>query len=396
MRVQLVDPPAYTPPYDHALAAALARAGAQVELVTSRFAYGDVPAADGYIVSERFYRSAVGAPASRLRRASKLAAHVPDMLVWRHDAQRHADVVHLQWLTVPWLDGWLLPDRPLVLTAHDLLPREPRPGQVAAQRRLLARMDAVVVHSRYGAAQLVDRAGVPAEKVTVIPHGAFDRLARIPPAPLPEDLAAVTGPVVLFFGLLRPYKGVDVLLEAWRGVRGGQRADGVRGGGGAERADGVRGGGGAERVGGPELWIVGRPRMDIAPLRAAAGPGVRFVPRFVPDAELAALFRRADIVVLPYARTERFDQSGVLATALAFGTPAVVTDIGGFGEVAAAGAARLVAPGDPAALGAALSELVADPRARAALAAGARAAAAGPYSWDTAARETLALYRRLV
>ena len=49
--------------------------------------------------------------------------------------------------------------------------------------------------------------------------------------------------------------------------------------------------------------------------------------------------------MLPYSRTERFDPSGVLATALAFGKPTVVSDVGGFGEVAAAGAARLVPPG---------------------------------------------------
>ncbi|MEO8966242.1 MAG: glycosyltransferase family 4 protein [Solirubrobacteraceae bacterium] len=366
MRVHVTDPPAYTPPYDRALCAALARAGAEVELVTSRFAYGDVPAADGYAVSERFYRRAVGAPASRLRRMTKLAAHVPEMVAYRRAATRQADVVHFQWLTLPWLDGALLPDRPLVLTAHDLLPREPRPGQVSAQRRLLARMDALVVHSRYGRERLVAQAGVAPEKVTVIPHGAFTDLAALEPAPLAPELAAVPGPVVLFFGLLRPYKGLDTLLRAWR------------------------------RVTGAELWIAGRPRMDIAPLRRLAGPGVRFIPRFVPDAELAALFRRADVVVLPYARTERFDQSGVLATALAFGRPTVVTDIGGFGEVAAAGAARLVAPGDPVALGDALAELIGDGVAREALAAAARGAAAGPFSWDEAARQTLALYARLV
>ena len=60
MRVDVVDPSAYTPPYDHALCAALARAGADVRLVTSRFAYGAVPRAEGYAVDERFYR---GAPA---------------------------------------------------------------------------------------------------------------------------------------------------------------------------------------------------------------------------------------------------------------------------------------------------------------------------------------------
>jgi hypothetical protein len=54
MRVQIVDPPAYTPPYDRSLCAALARAGAEVELVTSRFAHGPVPVAEGYRVSESF------------------------------------------------------------------------------------------------------------------------------------------------------------------------------------------------------------------------------------------------------------------------------------------------------------------------------------------------------
>jgi glycosyltransferase involved in cell wall biosynthesis len=347
MRVSLVDPSAFTPPYDHALAAALARAGARVELVTSRFAYGEVPVADGYVRRELFYRRMVGAPGSVLRRAAKLAVHVPDMLRYRRLA-RSADVVHLQWVDVPWLDVALLPDRPLVLTAHDLLPREPRPGQVGAQRRLMDRVDALVVHSAYGREQLVGRFGVPAAKVHVIHHGAFDHVAAVAPGPLPAELDATGGPVVLFFGLLRPYKGIETLLRAWQGI------------------DGAR------------LWIAGRAMMDLAPLRALAGPGVELVPRFVSDAEAAALFDRADVVVLPYARTERFDQSGVLATALAFGKPIVVTDVGGFSEVAAAGAARRVAPDDPPALRAALAELVSDPGARERLAAGARAAARGP------------------
>ncbi len=145
MRVDVVDPSAYTPPYDHALCAALARAGADVSLVTSSFAYGAVPVADGYRVDEHFYRRAVGAPGSRLRRASKAVEHVPDMLAYRPSA----DVVHFQWLAMQWLDGRLLPrGRPLVLTAHDLLPREPRPRQAHAQRRLYDRVDALVVHSR--------------------------------------------------------------------------------------------------------------------------------------------------------------------------------------------------------------------------------------------------------
>jgi glycosyltransferase involved in cell wall biosynthesis len=361
MRVQIVDPSAFTAPYDHALSAALARAGASVQLITSRFAYGEVPRPDGYQRQELFYRHSIGAPGSRRRRLTKLAEHVPDMLRWRRLAAS-ADVVHVQWLTAPVIDVRLLPDRPLVFTAHDLLPREPRPGQVGAQRRLFERADAVVAHSEYGRRQLVQRLGVPAAKVHVIHHGAFDHVAASPVAALPPEVAGPAGPVVLCFGLLRPYKGLETLLRAWAGIDGAQ------------------------------LWIAGRPMMDLAPLRALAGPSVRFVPRFVLDGELAALFERADIVVLPYARTERFDQSGVLATALAFGKAVVLSDVGGFSEVAAIGAARLVPAQDPAALRAAVAELVSDPVGRERLGAAALAAARGPYSWDAAARATLAVY----
>jgi glycosyltransferase involved in cell wall biosynthesis len=366
MRVHVVDPSAFTPAYDHALCAALARVGAEVELITSRFAYGSVPPAHTYAVREHFYAHVRGAPGSRLRRASKLIEHAPDMLRYRRTA-RSADVTHFQWLTLQWLDARLLPRRPIVLTAHDLLPREPRLGQTRAQRRLYGAVDAIVVHSQYGRGALVHGLGVDSAKVHVVHHGAFEHLTHQPiESRLPDQLTGVSGPVVLFFGLLRPYKGLRTLLEAWRGVRGA------------------------------ELWIVGRPRMPLEPLRALASPGVRFVPTFVTDAQLSACFRRADIVVLPYSRTERFDQSGVLATALAFAKPAVLTSVGGFPEVAAIGAAQLVAPDDPDALRQALSELITDADARARLSAAARAAAAGPYSWDDAAQRTLAVYRSVL
>ena len=370
-RVALVDPPAFTPPYDHALATALAHEGADVTLFTSPFAAGDVPAPDGYRVRELFYRRTVGAAGSRTRRLAKLAGHVPGMLALRR-ATADADVVHFQWVDLPWVDASLLPDRPIVLTAHDLLPREPRPGQAQAQRRLMTRADAVIVHSAYGRDQLVRRLGVPAEKVTVIRHGAFDHVAAGARAPLPpeltrDDAAADGAPVVLFAGLLRPYKGLDTLLDAWRQVAGGR------------------------------LWIAGRPMMDLAGLRARADDRVSWVTRYLSDGELATLMERADIVVLPYARTERFDQSGVLASALAFGTPAVVSDVGGFSEIAATGAARLVAAGDPGALARALTELIGDGSARAAMAVAARQAAApgGAFSWQVSARQTLELYERL-
>jgi glycosyltransferase involved in cell wall biosynthesis len=300
--------------------------------------------------------------------ATKLLEHVPNMVAYRRHALA-AEVVHFQWLSVQAVDRRLLPRRPVILTAHDLLPREPRPLQVHAQRRLYGSVDAVVAHSEFGRRQLVEQLGIAAEKVRVIHHGAFHYLAAMPAGALPAELDAPNSePVVLFFGLLRPYKGIDVLLDAWRRLGDAQA----------------------------ELWIVGRPRMPVDGVLGAAPPSVKWVTRFVSDPELVACFRRADVVVLPYLRTDRFDFSGVLATALAFAKPAVLSDVGGFDEVAEAGAARVVPPEDAAALADALGNLLADREQRDRLSAGARAAAEGPYSWDAAAQQTLALYREVV
>src|SRR5688500_9281470 len=313
VRVHLIDPSGDVLPYDHALAAALARRGLDVELVTSRFVHGPAPAPAGYGVTESFYRLAtrLGNRAPRRRRAVKLAEHVPDMLRYRRRAEA-ADVRHFQWLPLERIDAYLLPAaRPRVLTMHNVIRRE------AVDQRLASRMDAVIVHTRQGAELLGG-----GERVHMIPHGAFEHLThqRVE-EPLPRELAAVEGPVVLCFGVIRPYKGADLLVEAFRQVEGA------------------------------ELWLVGRPlEVSMERLRRLAPPGrVRFVERYVSDAELPAYFRRADLLVLPHRNV---DMSGVLFAGLAFGKAMLLTDVGGFREVVEDhGAGRLVPPGDARALG---------------------------------------------
>ena len=121
MRVVIADPPAFTPPTTTRSRPRSPR-GADVELVTSRFRFGEAPAPDGYRRRELFYPLS-----SRLFRRSRL--RVP-LKVVEHPlglarlAAVRADVVHVQWLGLPEVDSWLLRHRaPLVLTAHDLLPR---------------------------------------------------------------------------------------------------------------------------------------------------------------------------------------------------------------------------------------------------------------------------------
>src|SRR3954451_408643 len=102
MRVSVVDPAAYTPPYDRALCAALARAGAEVELVSAPFPHGEVPPPRGYTVREDFYRFA---PKGRGRRWARLVELIPDMLA---PSPREAAVVQVMWLAVQPLDQHLL------------------------------------------------------------------------------------------------------------------------------------------------------------------------------------------------------------------------------------------------------------------------------------------------
>jgi glycosyltransferase involved in cell wall biosynthesis len=358
VRVHLIDPSGDVLPYDHALAAALARLGLDVELVTSRFVHGPPPVPHGYSVNESFYRLAtrLGKRAPRRRRALKLAEHVPDMLRYRRRAAA-ADVRHFQWLPLERIDAHLLPAaRPRVLTMHNVIRRE------ALNLRVVDRMDAVIVHTRHGAELLGDR-----ENVHVIPHGAFEQLTRqADERPLPAELAEVERPVVLYFGVVRPYKGVDVLVEAFQQV---------------EDAD---------------LWVVGRPLgVSMERLRRLAPPGrVRFVERYVSDAELPAFFRRADVVALPHRNV---DVSGVLFAGLAFGKAMVMSDTGGFRElVHEHGAGLLVPPGDSDALAAAISGLLADPAERRRLEGLAAAAASGPYSWSRIAEQTAAVYEQVL
>ena len=347
MRVVLADPPAFTPTYDHELAAALARAGAEVELVTSHFRFGDVPPANGYRRREAFYPlSSRLFRRSRLRLPLKLGEHPLGLATMR---MLPADVLHLQWL-VPELDARLLrPHAPSVFTAHDLLPRRTA-GKQNLWRSLLARFDRVVVHSERGRAVLAEL-GVDAR---VIPHPVF-------PAEIDRR---DDGRTVLSFGVIRAYKGLGDAIEAVR------------------------------RAGGARLLVAGDPLEPVEPYRAAAaGLETDWRLGYLSAAEVDRAFAESTIAVFPY-RPE-LDQSGALLRALGAGVPAVAYDVGGVAEpVARYGAGRIVPAGDVAALADAVRELLDDHAALESARAGARRAR-DELTWDASARAHLALYEEI-
>lgn len=350
MQVVLADPSAYTPPYDRALAAALAAAGVRVELVTSRFRFGTVPEAEGYVVREAFYPLSTRLDSALARRALKAIEH-PLGLV--RLARLRPDVLHLQWVDAPELDAWLLRSRaPLVFTAHDLLPRRTA-HRVGLWRRLFARFDRVVVHSETGRRRLADF-GVGADKLRVIPHPVFRGVLTR------ED----DGKTVLALGSIRPYKGLEDAIAA------------------------------VGRVEGARLLVAGDPRIPLDTARATGGDHVEWRLGWFGPAEIAEVLSQSTIAVFPY-RPE-LDQSGALLQALGAGVPAVVYDVGGLAEpVREFSAGRVVPAGDVDALAAGLRELIQDGDALDRARAGAERARA-ELTWEAAAQAHLSLYRELL
>ena len=158
--------------------------------------------------------------------AFKAAEHLADMLRLRRDARRRRRPLPVADRARPRRPPAAAAapagdDRPL----HPAAAAEPPPGR-APPAASSARMDAVVAHSEHGAAPPARRGRARPGRVRVIPHGAFDYLTRLPEEkPLPAELEGAEGPVILFFGLLRPYKGIDTLLEAFRRGRGRRALD---------------------------------------------------------------------------------------------------------------------------------------------------------------------------
>ena len=348
MRVVIADPPAFTPPYDHELASALARAGVDVELVTSRFRFGATPSADGYRRTELFYPlSSRLFRRSRLRLPLKAAEHLPGTA---RLLRRRPDVLHVQWLAAPELDARIFRPRvPAVFTAHDLLPRRTA-GRRGLWRELLRRFDRVVVHSEHGRAALAEF-GVDAR---VIPHPAF-----VSDPPRRDD-----GRTLLCLGMIRPYKGL---------------------------ADAVAT---LDRVEGARLLVAGDPLQPLNGLREAAGARAEWRLGYLPPDEIQRALSDATVALFPY-RPE-LDQSGALLQALGAGVPAVAYDVGGIAEpVRRFAAGRVVPPGDLDAFAAAVQELIGDAEALAAARAGARRARE-ELTWDAAARSHVALYEELL
>ncbi len=370
MQIAIVDPLGYSTPYNDRLASELGGRGHDVHLLTSPFLLEGRPPPKGYMREELFIplSSKVfrGAPRARVRRLVKGAEYLPSVVrLLRRIDQLAPDVVHVMWLARPELDVYWLRriarKRPFVFTAHNAMPRRTR--AYGAWHEALTLAARVVVTSNQAVERLVDF-GIDRGKFVRIPHPAFD-------SPGSLDVEPPAGSTLLFFGLIRRYKGLDVLVSALPEIR--------------------------RRVPDARLVVAGDPLEPIAPvLRLASSLGVSnaidWRLGFIPEAEIAPLIASSAALVLPY---REIDSSGVLALAFGHGRPAVVSDLGAVGDaVREFGAGRAVTPEDPAALADGCAALLSDPEElRRAFEGALRARAA--LTWEEAAKAHEALYEEL-
>ena len=265
-------------------------------------------------------------------------------------------MLHVQWLGLPRYDlRWLEAakrERPVVFTAHDVLPRRTA-DKLDLWRRVFATVDRVVVHGA-GAVDQLAALGVDRAKIVRIPHPVFTPSRTIAPA---------QGSTLLFFGLIRRSKGLDLLIRALPAI--------------------------AEQVPGVRLVVAGDPIEPAAPFKDLArelgvDDRVDWRLRFLPDDDVASVMEEAAVVVLPYRQIE---SSGVLAMALGHGRPVVVTDVGSLGEtVREHGAGAVVPSEDPQALAEACIVQLRHPAPP----------ASDPFTWERAAEAHERLYAEVV
>ncbi len=314
LRVLLVDPSLFTAPYDAALTHGLLAADVQPMWATRPTRAKDRQELPPEHTDPFFYRHVDEArwiPA-RLKSAAKGLAHFTGLmtLLWRVYRSK-PDVVHFQWIVVPPLDAlamavirrWC----PLVLTVHDTVPFN---GQkMTALQRLghdgpTRQAHRLVVHTRSGRQALIDR-GIEAGKIAVIPHGALALAVPLPATPAPRDPRWT----FVMFGEIKPYKGLDVLVEALALLPAAIRQD-------------------------LRIVLAGRPRMDIEPVLArikALGLDPQFDLRLrrQTEEEMASLFDAADCFLFPYLQ---IDASGVYFLVKSLGKWLIASRIGIFAE----------------------------------------------------------------
>jgi glycosyltransferase involved in cell wall biosynthesis len=388
VQVIMFDPGNYTPHYVESLCTALTVLEAQVELITSPPLFEEVERNCSFATQELFFPSVRGARRQFLRRHARLrqalkAFSYPLGLwrTWKALKGRPPGVLHVQWALVPALDAVLL--RKLrargwrvVYTAHDVITDLSRPRSRRPWRRMFVQTDAVVVHSARMAQVLREHGGDVVREIHEIPQGVstFSLSPDVDRGRARQILGLdPDAPLLLFFGMIKPYKGLDYLLRAWPRVLAEFPAS--------------------------KLLIAGEPLLPFQPFERLIhdlniGDSVVLKLGYVPSSEAQYLFCAADAVVFPYVE---ISTSAVVPVAYHYARPVIATSVGGLPEMVKEGQTGfLVPPCSEQPLAEAICRGLRNPSMLADMGVRGRDWFEREHSWSVVARQTFDLYRSLL
>ncbi len=264
----------------------------------------------------------------------------------------------------------------LVFTAHNIMPHEKNILDKFLQNLVYRSAGAIIVHSEYIKKKLLMNFRINEKKIHVIPHGNFDiylQESGISRSEARKKLGlSQDDKVLLFFGYIREYKGLDLLLDAF--ANAGTSDDNLK------------------------LVIAGRPMNEALRAKylskiAGISANGKIVTRldFIPSGEIQDYFEASDIVILPY---KNIDHSGIVHLAYSFHKPVIVSQVGDFPETIEHGKSGFVLnENTPARLSEQILEAVGDMKKLLKMGEYAGHLNDTKYSWINISRKTAEVYR---
>lgn len=258
-----------------------------------------------------------------------------DPVTWLRTARTilnwNADVLVLQWWVPFWAPAWLLithylrkkSSLPIVFICHNVLPHEERFVDKIIARQVLSLATGVVVHAQSEAMKL--KKLLPHKHFEINPHPSYgvfqhnsmslEEARKILDIPLQSN-------VILFFGFIRRYKGVDILLDAIGKINMP-----------------------VETLIVGEIWGNDNENLLARMQKLSLEGKVQLIDHYVPNEEVAKYFSAADVIVLPYRHAS---QSGVIQIAYSFNVPVIASRVDGLVDAVQHGKTGfLVPPDDP-------------------------------------------------
>ena len=301
-------------------------------------------------------------------------------LSWIREAlSTRTDLLHAQW-SLPLLliyacigAVFKLRGKPVVFTVHNVLDHENSRFFKAASRRLFKLGDHFIVHTQEGRRQMQAHYAIPADRISVVAHGSLD--FHVKPQANRDNIRRQLDinsrdKAVLLFGAVRPYKGLDIALQAFSRVI-------------LEVPDSVL-------IIAGKLWQNWEPYQKRIDQYGIANEVKTFL-NYIPSSDVFRYYEAADLVILPYLQFS--SQSGVGTTAVAFRKPMIVTSVGGLPDLVK-NTEYIVPPGDADILAGKMIDCLSDPDRLATMADDA-AQVAAEISWPAIAQKTLAIYQQL-